>query len=78
MYEVIFQYIKGCVMCSTIKPGNEKIGLYMPLPVPHDHGTKFPWILLEEFLCLGEGIIRCISWLIISARCAFFFHEKSE
>ncbi len=34
MYETIVKYIKGCVMCSTIKPSNRKFGLYMPLPVP--------------------------------------------
>ena len=34
MYETIVKYIKGCVMCSTRKPSNRKIGLHMPLPVP--------------------------------------------
>ena len=34
MYEKIVKYIKGCVMCSTRKPYNRKVGLHMPLPVP--------------------------------------------
>lgn len=34
MNETITKYIKGCVMCSTRKPSNKKLGLYMPLPVP--------------------------------------------
>ena len=34
IYETIAKYIKGCVMCSTNKPVNQKIDLYMPLPVP--------------------------------------------
>ena len=33
-YETIAKYIIGCVMCSTSKPSNQKIGLYMPLPIP--------------------------------------------
>ena len=34
MYETIVKYIKGCVMCSKIRPCNQKIGLHMPLLVP--------------------------------------------
>ena len=34
MYETIVKYIKGCVMCSTSRPCNQKIGLHMPLPIP--------------------------------------------
>ena len=32
--EIISKYIKGCVMCSTSKPTNRKLGLYTPLSVP--------------------------------------------
>jgi hypothetical protein len=46
MNETIAKYIKGCVMCSTSKPSNRKLGLYMPLPVPSaTMGQVFPWIL---------------------------------
>ena len=38
MIEIISKYIKGCVMCSTSKPSNRKLGLYTPLPVP-----SCPW-----------------------------------
>jgi hypothetical protein len=32
--EIVTKYVKGCVMCSTCKPTNRKLGLYSPLPVP--------------------------------------------
>ena len=38
MNETISKYIKGCVLCSTRKPRNIKLGLYTPLPVP-----SHPW-----------------------------------
>lgn len=34
MNETNDKYIKGCVVCSTHKPNNRNICLYMPLPVP--------------------------------------------
>jgi hypothetical protein len=34
MKEIVTKYVKGCVMCSTCKPTNRKLGLYSPLPVP--------------------------------------------
>ena len=34
MIESVSKYIKGCVMCSTSKPSNKKLGLYTPLLVP--------------------------------------------
>ena len=34
MNKTFAKYIKGCVMCSTSKPSNKKLGLYMPLLVP--------------------------------------------
>jgi len=38
MIETISKYIKGCGMCSTSKPSNRKLSLYMPLRVP-----SWPW-----------------------------------
>ena len=38
MKEIVSKYVKGCVMCSTCKPTNRKLGLYSPLPVP-----SHPW-----------------------------------
>jgi hypothetical protein len=38
MKEIITKYVKGCVMCSTCKPTNRKLGLYSPLTVP-----SHPW-----------------------------------
>ena len=29
--DTVSKYIKGCVLCSTSKPGNRKMGLYTPL-----------------------------------------------
>ena len=78
MYETIFKYIKGCVMCSTSKPSNWNIGLYMPLLVPLRPWDNISMDFLEDFLCLGEDMITCMSWLIISARCAFLFHAKRK
>jgi hypothetical protein len=34
MKAIVTNYVKGCVMCSTCKPTNRKLGLYSPLPVP--------------------------------------------
>jgi hypothetical protein len=34
MKEIVNKYVKGCVTCSTCKPTNIKLGLYLPLPVP--------------------------------------------
>jgi hypothetical protein len=39
MKEIVTKYVKGCVMCSTCKPTNRKLGLYSPLPVP-SHPSK--------------------------------------
>jgi hypothetical protein len=27
MKEIVTKYVKGCVMCSTCKPANKKLGL---------------------------------------------------
>ena len=33
MNDVVFKYLKGCIMCATSKPSNRKLGLYTPLTV---------------------------------------------
>jgi hypothetical protein len=38
MKAIVTKYVKGCVMCSTCKPTDRKLGLYSPLPVP-----SHPW-----------------------------------
>lgn len=38
MNETMSKYVRGCVMCSTRKPSNRKLGLYIPLPIP-----SCPW-----------------------------------
>jgi hypothetical protein len=38
MKEIVTKYVKGCVLCSTCKPTNIKLGLYIPLHVP-----SHPW-----------------------------------
>jgi hypothetical protein len=38
MKAIVTKYVKGCVMCSTCKPTNRKLGLYSPLHVP-----SHPW-----------------------------------
>ena len=38
MNAIVSNYVKGCVMCATSKPSNNKLGLYTPLPVP-----SHPW-----------------------------------
>jgi hypothetical protein len=38
MKAIVTKYVKGCVMCSTCKPTNRKLGLYPPLPIP-----SHPW-----------------------------------
>jgi hypothetical protein len=35
MQEQVENFVRGCVLCSTSKPSNQKLGLYMPLPVPN-------------------------------------------
>lgn len=34
MQKQVARFVRGCVLCSTSKPSNKKLGLYMPLPVP--------------------------------------------
>jgi hypothetical protein len=43
MKAIVTKYVKGCVMCSTCKPTNRKLGLYSPLPIP-----SHPW----ESICM--------------------------
>jgi hypothetical protein len=38
MKESVTKYLKACVICSTCKPTNRKLGLYSPLPIP-----SHPW-----------------------------------
>jgi hypothetical protein len=38
MKAIVTKYVKGCVMCSTCKPINRKLGLYSPL-----HVSSHPW-----------------------------------
>ena len=38
MKAIVTKYVKGCVMCSTCKPTNRKLGLYSPLLIP-----SHPW-----------------------------------
>jgi hypothetical protein len=38
MKAIVSKYLKGCVMCSTCKPTNRKLGLYSLLYVP-----SHPW-----------------------------------
>jgi hypothetical protein len=38
MKAIVTKYVKGCVMRSTCKPTNIKLGLYSSLPVP-----SHPW-----------------------------------
>jgi hypothetical protein len=38
MKAIVTKYVKGCVMCSTYKPTNRKLGLYSPHTVP-----SHPW-----------------------------------
>ncbi|GJT18490.1 transposon ty3-I gag-pol polyprotein [Tanacetum coccineum] len=34
MHQDVNRFGKGCILCSTSKPFNRKVGLYTPLPVP--------------------------------------------
>jgi hypothetical protein len=34
MNESVSRYVRGCLLCATSKPSNQKLGLYTPLPVP--------------------------------------------
>ena len=38
MNDIVSKYVKGCVMCTTSKPSDRKLGLYTPRPVP-----SCPW-----------------------------------
>jgi hypothetical protein len=42
MKEIVNKYVKGCVMCTTSKPTNRKLGLYSPLLVP-----SHPWEIIS-------------------------------
>jgi len=47
MREQVAKFVRGCALCSTSKPSNRKLGLYMPLPVP-----SRPWesISMDYFI----------------------------
>ena len=42
MKDIVTKYVKGCVMCSTCKPTNRKLGLYSPLLVPSHPWERIP------------------------------------
>jgi hypothetical protein len=38
MKEIVTKYVKGCMLCSTYKTNDRKLGLYSQLPIP-----SHPW-----------------------------------
>jgi hypothetical protein len=48
MKAIVTKYVKGCVMCSTCKPTNKKLGLYSPLHVP-----SHPWKIISMDFVVG-------------------------
>jgi hypothetical protein len=42
MKEIVTKYVNGCVMCSTCKPTNRKLGPYSPLLV-----QSHPWEIIS-------------------------------
>ena len=42
MNEIVSKYVRVCVMFSTSKPNNRKLGLYITLPVP-----SRPWEIIS-------------------------------
>jgi hypothetical protein len=42
MKAIVTKYVKGCVMCSTCKPTNRKLGLYSSLPI-----LSHPWEIIS-------------------------------
>ena len=60
MKEIVTKYVKGCVMCSTCKPTNRKLGLYSPLLVPSHPWESISMDFVGDFLCLKMVIIICM------------------
>jgi hypothetical protein len=54
MKAIVTKYVKRCVMCSTCKPNNRKLGLYSPLLIP-----SHPWESISmdfvEGLTMSKG-----------------------
>jgi hypothetical protein len=48
MKAIVTKYVKGCVMCSTFKPTNRKLGLYSPLPI-----QSHPWESVSTYFVGG-------------------------
>ena len=69
MQETAAKYIRGCVMCTTSKPSNRKLGLYTPLPV-----SSHPWESISMDFVGGlpmskKGMITYMLLWTDSAKC---------
>jgi hypothetical protein len=61
MKAIVSKYVKGCVMCSTCKPTNIKLGLYSPLPVP-----SHPWESISMDFVGGLPMTRGVMIICMS------------
>jgi hypothetical protein len=90
MKEIVTKYVKGCVMCSTCKPTNRKLGLYSPLHVP-SHPWKISSMDFVGVLPMTKGghdylyvvvdrfskmciLIPCKKQIIVEKTANLFFH----
>jgi hypothetical protein len=53
MQEHVEKIVRGCVLCNTSKPTNQKPGMYMPLPKP----TR-PWESISMDFVGGSPMTR--------------------
>jgi hypothetical protein len=78
MQEEVARFIKGCILCCTIKPSKKKQGLYSPLLVPMS-----PWESMSmDFV---GGLLRTrrgheYMYVVVdrfNKMCALMAHKKT-
>jgi hypothetical protein len=60
MKDVVTKYVKGCVLCSTCKPTNRKLGLYTPFIVPSHPWESISMDFVGGFLFQKGAMTTCM------------------
>jgi hypothetical protein len=71
MNESVSRYVRGCLLCATSKPSNQKLGLYTPLPVPSRPWESISMDFVGGLPMSRRNMIIFMLWLIDLAKCVF-------
>jgi hypothetical protein len=69
--ESVSRYLRGCSLCATSNPGNIKLGLYTPIPVPFHPWESISMEFVGRLPMSKKIMIICMLWLIVSTKCVF-------